>query len=89
MQRNNNYNNNYNDYWKNVKTTSCQRCDGTGHQKIMGEEICPKCAGLGRDKNSDLWSELCKGCGGRGMISYCRRDIRPCPSCNGNGYINY
>lgn len=65
----------------------CQDCDGTGHELIMGEETCPGCAGSGRDKYSDCWSEPCRTCNGKCVVTYCRRDTSPCRGCNGEGVI--
>ena len=67
----------------------CSRCNGRGGEPIIGEETCPGCAGLGRDKTSDLLSEPCRTCNGRGRVTYCRNDTRPCRVCNGQGVIQY
>ena len=68
----------------------CGACNGTGYELVMGEEICPGCAGSGRDNQSDLWSEPCRTCNGRKKVSYCRRDPnKSCRACNGRGTVRY
>ena len=72
-----------------IRYRRCHGCDGSGRELIMGEETCPSCAGIGRDKNSDLWAEPCQKCNGNGKVSYCRRGNTPCRICNGTGTIQY
>ncbi len=67
----------------------CGPCEGTGYVKEMGQETCPKCMGLKRDKNSDLWAEPCLGCNATGIVYYCRRSTtNKCGYCGGNGVIS-
>ena len=68
---------------------SCTACGGEGYPLEMGEETCPHCAGTGRDKNSDLWSEPCRGGCRNGKVTYCRKSCRPCRTCHGTGMIEY
>ncbi|AEQ33217.1 chaperon dnaj [Acanthamoeba polyphaga mimivirus] len=70
------------------KFVKCYACNGTGTQYEMGEEMCPGCAGTGRDKTSDLWLESCSRCGGSGRVSYSRRG-RSCMQCRGTGGTIY
>ena len=71
-----------------TKLVKCGLCEGTGCPLIMGEETCPRCAGTGRDKTSDLWSEPCLSCNGHKKVTYCRRShIASCTPCNGFGFV--
>lgn len=72
------------------KIARCSACDGTGHPLEMGEETCPSCAGIGRDKRSDIMCDHCLQCNGRGRVPYCRRSIRRyCHVCNGSGIMEF
>jgi DnaJ-class molecular chaperone len=71
---------------KQMKTT-CRACNGSGSYLAMGEELCPGCAGTGRDKNSDLWSEPCRQCNGKRRVPYCRKVL--CKTCRGTGQVSY
>lgn len=67
--------------------TMCYLCRGTGKEDTIGEETCGHCAGTGRDKNSDLWSEPCGRCNGRGKVTYARKIT--CRNCHGTGKTSY
>lgn len=65
----------------------CPNCNGKGKYQVIGEELCGGCAGTGRDKTSDLWSEPCRTCNNKKKVSYCRTIT--CSRCHGSGYIYY
>jgi len=65
----------------------CSNCHGSGKEPTWGRDVpCPSCAGMGRDKNSDLWAEPCMRCNGKRFI----RDMtptHPCRVCHGSGMM--
>lgn len=72
---------------RNQNQKPCPYCNGKGSCLAMGEELCPRCAGTGRDTKSDCWSEPCLQCNGKGKVTYCRQ--MPCVSCRGTGTAMY
>lgn len=61
----------------------CPYCRNGWRDVIGGYDPCFTCGGLGRDTNSEFWSEPCRSCQGRGKILKTRER---CTSCV-NGYI--
>lgn len=76
-----------NKFNNNIQKTYCTGCGGKGKYQVIGEEICGGCAGTGRDKRSDLWSEPCLICNGKGRVPYSR--YVTCNQCGGSGYKYY
>lgn len=69
----------------------CPSCRGSGKEDVIAPtryEPCQYCAGIGRDKSSELLAEPCMYCKGTG-----RQIVVPakssCRMCNGSGRINY
>ncbi len=60
----------------------CEKCDGTGSEKIHFDEVCPMCGGKGLIEFSQggfIISKTCPRCGGRGKAT------KVCKNCGGNG----
>ncbi len=60
----------------------CDRCSGSGFEKVSDNQICPMCGGSGMLQFSQagfMISKTCPRCGGRGKVSI------PCRNCGGSG----
>ncbi len=64
----------------------CPQCEGTGADRLKGQQICPACQGTGKESRSRgimRFSAPCRSCGGSGRVG------SRCEACGGSGRRPY
>ena len=68
------------------RNNSCSACDGSGLDKSVGQQTCPRCQGTGEEAKAHgfmRFSNACRVCGGSGKVG------GRCATCGGSGSVPF